>query len=173
MELEQRIKTLELEMRVLKNEIQRTLTEVQEHIIAQYAAQAAQAAQAAANKPVEAPAPVIKQVSVAEIRKAQSDLAGEEYQDHLKRLETWAKGNIERLGSGRVGRLITLFNERGYLQDADRKLLIDLVARNEDNGPIKAPLTQVLDAVLKLDELVDRTADGEEALQIIEEANLG
>lgn len=167
MEIEQRVKTLEYEMRILKNEINRTITEIQEHILAQYTAQAAAAA-----KPPEA-TPVLKPASLTEIHQVQGELADEEQQALLKRLEAWAKGNIERVGSGRVGRLVTLFDERGFLQDAERRLLVELVATHEDNGPIKAPLTQVLDMVLKLDELVGRTADGEEALQIIEEANLG
>jgi hypothetical protein len=169
-EIEQRVKTLEYEMRILKNEINRTITEIQEHILAQYTAQAAQAAAAA--KPPEA-APVLKPASLTEIHQVQGELADEEQQALLKRLEAWAKGNIERVGSGRVGRLVTLFDERGFLQNAERRLLVELVATHDDNGPIKAPLTQVLDMVLKLNELVGRTADGEEALQIIEEANLG
>jgi len=171
-ELEQRVKTLEYEMRILKNEIQRTVTEVQEHIVAQYAAQAAAAAAAAA-KPAEPTAPALKPASLADIRRVQSDIAADEQHAYNKRLETWAKGSIERVGSGRVGRLVTYFDERGYLLEGDKKLLIELVAKQDDNGPIKAPLTQVLDMVLKLDELIGRTADGEEALQIIEEANLG
>ncbi|MBI5302721.1 MAG: hypothetical protein HY868_11330 [Chloroflexi bacterium] len=169
MELEQRVKALEFELKILKNEIQHTITQVHELVLAQYAAEAA----AAVSKPAESPTPVIKAVPLAEIRHAQHAIVAEEHHEHLKRLEVWAKGSIERLGSGRVGRLVTLFAERGYLLDVDRKQLIEVVARYEDTGPIKAPLTQVLDAVLKLDELLDRAADGEEALQIIEEANLG
>jgi hypothetical protein len=170
MELEQRVKTLEYEMRIIKNEIQQTLNEVQEQISAQYKANAAQAA---ANKLAESQTPALKKASLADIQAAQNEILAEEEREHLRHLEAWAFGNIERLGSGRVGRLVTLFTERGYLREVEQKLLIALIASQGDNGPSKAPLTQVLDAVLKLDGLVKRAEDGDEALQIIEEANLG
>lgn len=82
MDLEQRVKTLEYEMKILKNEIQRTLLDIQEQVLVHYypalrteetgvpanAVQAVEASRAKANQNPTPTAPVVKQVSLDEAR---------------------------------------------------------------------------------------------------------
>jgi hypothetical protein len=97
MELEQRVKTLEYEFKILKNELQRTLLDIQEQVLIHYypalrseesgpsdgttqafeAVRTKQMAQASQSSPA-APAPglpVAKKVSLEEIRAAQNESA--------------------------------------------------------------------------------------------------
>lgn len=97
MELEQRVKALEYELKILKNEVQRTLLDIQEQILVHYypslrteetkpsdgAIQAYEALRSrqpapVASAPSTAPAPVIKAVSLDEIRNAQNEIVAEE-----------------------------------------------------------------------------------------------
>ncbi|MBI5654012.1 MAG: hypothetical protein HZC40_26725 [Chloroflexi bacterium] len=165
MELEQRVKALEYEIKILKNEIQRTLKDVQTHVIAKYTA-----SPATADAVMETG---IKKVSRAEIRQTQAELVNEAEKERIAKFTAWTNGNIARLGKSRVTRLADEFAERGFLDHTYHKLVLMVASQTSENGPLKAPLTLILDAVLKLDELLDRKPDGEEALTLIEEANIG
>ena len=94
MELDQRVKALEYEIKILKNEIQRTLLDIQEQVLIHYyptlrsddslppeaiaqafsAKQAAAASSAAVPAPAPTPIPAVKKVSLEDIR-AQSEPA--------------------------------------------------------------------------------------------------
>jgi hypothetical protein len=163
-ELEQRVKALEYEVKILKNEIQRTLKDVQDHVVAKY--KQAPAANAAEE-------PGIKKVSLDEIRQTQAELVSEAEKERIAKFTAWTNGNIARIGKPRVTRLADLFAERGFIDHTYHKLILSVATQTSENGPLKAPLTLILDAVLKLDELLDRKPDGEEALTLIEEANIG
>jgi len=101
MELEQRVKVLEYELKILKNEIQRTLLDIQEQVLVHYypslraeetkpsdgtiqayaALKARQPAPASPKSipvaPSDNPAPPIKPVTLDEIRNAQNEIAAE------------------------------------------------------------------------------------------------
>ena len=237
MELEQRIRSLELEMKILKNEVQRTLMDVEEQIIsnqlpvlkndakpsnrpaqpiqavrtqppaaplvaAAAVAPAPAAAQvpatpvtptapeppAAAPTPTAPPAgpvlkkasvatpvtggPVLKQVSLEEIRAAQSELEAEEIPANSGAVEMMIElvQKPEALpgesSSGDAAKLA----ERGGV-----KLLEWLMSSaTKVNGERdEKQVTEVLDKLSKLNSLVDRASTMEEALRLIEEAKLG
>ena len=116
MELEQRVKALEYEIKILKNEVQRTLLDIQEQILVHYypslrteetnpsdatvaiveGIRQKQASQAPAPS-----APTINKVSLDEIREAQSELVAEQAKttstDTQKMLEALVKqaGSLE------------------------------------------------------------------------------
>ena len=223
MELEQRIKTLEYEMKILKNEVQRTLLDVQDQVLSQYppapqtdqpktsgtiqavetlqARQPAQpmvapAAPAAARaafppaRPVIVPAaaaesskptasapaavsaaPELKKVSLEEIRAAQEELAAESPQSNsaiADKLIEWAKKSDA--GSTTVADSNAATAERGSL-----KLLEWLMnsATKVTGERDEKRVSEVLDQLTKLNSLVDRASNMEEALRLIEEAKLG
>ena len=105
MELEQRVKALEYELKILKNEVQRTLLDIQEQILVHYypslrteetkpsdgtvqayeTLRARQAAPAAPSPiktvpavPSDTPVPTLKAVTLDEIRAAQNEIVVEE-----------------------------------------------------------------------------------------------
>ncbi len=168
MELEQRVKVLEFELKILKNEIQRTILQVQEQVLAQY--QPGANAPAPQAKPSE---PLIKKVELAEIQKTQQAVVAEAEQATVEQLTAWATSNVIRLGTRRLSRLIDVCLDKNVLTPELHKTLTQTIAQTKEKGPPKASLTLVLDAVLKLVELVEAQLDGEQALALIEEANLG
>ena len=125
MELEQRVKALEYEMKILKNEVQRTLLDIQEQILVHYYPQlrieesrpsdgtvaAVEAIrQRQANQPSQAPAPEpqpaapavapsIKKVSLDEIRQAQTELATEDAKAKAEDSQKMLEALIKRAGS--------------------------------------------------------------------------
>ncbi|MBI5034472.1 MAG: hypothetical protein HZB51_28450 [Chloroflexi bacterium] len=129
MELEQRVKALEYEMKILKNEVQRTLLDIQEQILVHYypqlrieetkpsdgtvaaveAIRQRQAAQAPAPEPqpvaaatpapAAATAPAIKKVSLDEIREAQTELAAEDAKAKADDSQKMLEALIKRAGS--------------------------------------------------------------------------
>lgn len=168
MELEQRVKVLEFEIKILKNEIQRTLQQVQEQVLAQY--QPGANAPAPQAKPSE---PLIKKVALDEIQKTQQDLAAEADQASAEQLAAWATSNVIRLGTRRVSRLIDVCVDKNVLTPEQHKTLTQTIAQTKEKGPLTPPLTLVLDAIMKLADLVEAQLDGEQAVALIEEANLG
>jgi hypothetical protein len=222
-ELEQRVKTLEYEMKILKNEVQRTLLDIQEQVLVHYypalrteetkpsegtiqaieALRARQAAQPAA-APAAAPAPAalpsatpvvvpsaaaaskkptasappavlavpeLKKVSLEEIRAAQEELATESPQLNtvtVNKLVQWAKKSDAGSTAGGDGNAAAA--ERGSL-----KLLEWLMnsATKVTGERDEKRVSEVLDQLTKLNSLVDRASNMEEALRLIEEAKLG
>lgn len=203
MELEQRIKTLEYEMKILKNEVQRTLLDIQEQVLVHYyptlrteeskpsegmikaldELRARQASQSAA--------PVIKKVSLEEVRGAQRELAAESPQanrsalklaEGAKQADPGAEGNENGHGQGN-GNGSGNGNGNGdsniaaptSAERANRKLrewLMNSAAKvgNDHDGK---QVKEVLDQLTELNSLVGRTGSMEEALRLIQEAKLG
>ena len=245
MELEQRIRSLELEMKILKNEVQRTLIYVQEQVlldqrpvltieskpsnakvraieplraqqpavsavlaaavapaapavsvapaasvaptapavlptpIASVAPPVAPTAPAAApvlNKvsvaPVVPGAPLLKQVSLEEIRAAQSELEAEAMPANSIVVDKLVE-MVQKPDSGpgeRSNGDAAALAERGGV-----KLLEWLMssATKVDGERDEKQVNEVLDKLSQLNSLVDRASTMEEALRLIEEANLG
>jgi hypothetical protein len=230
-ELEQRIRALELEMKILKNEVQRTLLDVQEQVLlnqspvltveskstngkipsvepvrAQQPLASAVAAPrvsvvsappaapstsglgtapAAHYRPtgqavppvptaqiVTAAAPVLRKVSLEEIRAAQSELETEAMPANSaaadKLVEVVQKPALESHASN--NRDAAVLAERGGV-----KLLEWLMssATKVDGERDEKRVNEVLDKLTKLNSLVDRASTMEEALRLIEEDKLG
>jgi len=196
-ELEQRIKTLEYEMKILKNEIQRTLLDIQEQVLIHYypalrteetapSEGTLQAFETVRTKQAEAtppPAPIARKVSLEEVRATHSEGAAvvsavarsktEIDQATMVKLSEWVNGTSAQLGADRIAKLIETCVNQGILAPDTKTFLIRLAALNKDAQPAKVALNDVLAALLKLDELLGRPANVEEALTLIEEAQLG
>lgn len=197
MELEQRVKTLEYEIKILKNEVQRTLLDIQEQVLIHYyptlrteeakpsqgtikaleevrARQSNQPASPAA--PAAPAAPTIKKVSLEEIRAAQSESVAAPAQANpsaVDKLIVWAKkpdagSNGNGNGNGNGGESTAA--ERGGLKLLEWLMSSATKVGDERDGE-KAK--QVLDDLAKLNSLVDSAGSIEEALRLIEEAKLG
>jgi hypothetical protein len=91
----------------------------------------------------------------------------------MVRLMEWVNEAIAKLGSGRTTSLIELCVTRAILDGDTRAILLRLTALNKAPEPELVPSNDAMTIVLKLDEVLGRAADMDEALTIIEEANLG
>jgi hypothetical protein len=200
-ELEQRVKTLEYEMKILKNEIQRTLLDIHEQILIHYypslrieeaqpPASVAQAVEAARAKRAEQPpappapslegtslTPTVRKTSLDQIRQARNEpltpKPTETPQGVFVKLLEWVVKNTTRFGSNRLNRLLKVCGEEGMLSSDTLVVLLQVVALNQGNEPPQVSVNDLLDEVLKLDKLLGRNPDAEEALLLIEEAGLG
>ncbi len=198
MELEQRVKALEYEMKILKNEIQRMLLDIQEQVLVHYypslrseeaapsegtlqaveVIRAKQAGQEAAN-PL-----VAKKVTLDEIRaqgiggaSAQStpvaQAKGKLDQATMTKLSRWASESAAKLGGERTSRLVTVCSAKGVLSPEAREPLLRLVSTSATSAPDKVSPGEMLTAVLRLNELLGRVATVEEARSLLEEADRG
>ncbi len=198
MELEQRVKALEYEVKILKNEIQRTLLDIQEQVLVHYyptlrseesgpsegTVQAVEALRAkqAAPTPVPAAVPTAKKVSLDEIRAAQSAAAAPAPAPAagtaldaaaMVKLSGWVTESAAKMGGQRTARLVQACASTGILTPQVAEMLARLASLGADSGPAAVAVNEVLGVVLKLDEVLGRAADVEEALSVIEEAKLG
>ncbi|MBI5565400.1 MAG: hypothetical protein HY870_10910 [Chloroflexi bacterium] len=191
MELDARVKALEYEMKILKNEIQRTLLDIQEQVLVHYyptlraedtappaEAVAQLANRAAAAATASAPAPILKKVSLDEVRPttpppAAPKASGSVDQAAMVKLLEWVNDSIARLGSQRTSRLIGTCVTRAILDNDTKAILLRLTSLNQQADPAQVATNDVLTIVLRLDEELGRAADIDEALTIIEEAGLG
>ena len=201
MELDQRVKALEYELKILKNEIQRTLLDIQEQILVHYypslrsddtappaeaiaqmarSAAAAPAINTAAVAPPPAPGtvPAVKKISLDEIRAAQSGAtapaaSGSVDQATMVKLLEWVNDSIAHLGSQRTSRLIATCVKRAILGNDTKAILLRLTALNQQPDPERVSANDSLTTVLRLDEVLGRAAEIDEALTVVEEAGLG
>ncbi len=193
MELDARVKALEYELKILKNEIQRTLLDIQEQILIHYypslrsedtAPPAEAVAQLAARTipagpPPSTPVPAIKKVSLDEIRSSQPAVvavpkaSGSVDQAAMVKLMEWVNDSIARLGSKRTSRLIETCVARAILDNDTKAILLRLTSMNQQPDPAQVPANDALTMVMRLDEVLGRAAEIDEALTIVDEAGLG
>ncbi len=220
MELEQRVKTLEYEFKILKNEIQRTLLDIQEQILVHYYPALRQdettpsdgivqtvdqlrakrgVTESAPPSPAPAPAvpdpaslnkivewakqptgdgasspPAVKKVSLDDIRGAQADprVAPPAAIDTGKLVE-WAINCAAKLGAKRATRVVEVYGRKVLISAEVKTTLMRVTALSKDTGPDKVATNDVLMELLELDKALGRPVNPEEALALIEEANLG
>ena len=190
MELDQRVKALEYEIKILKNEIQRTLLDIQEQVLIHYyptlrsddslppeaIAQAFNAKQAAAAAPVAVPAPpptplpAVKKVSLDDIR-AQSEPAAALAM--AAPVRTGSDQSTMVNGGERIAKIVEVCGNKGIIPVETKAVLMRIASLSKDAAPSQVPVNEVLNALLKLDGVLGRAADVEEALVLIEEAQLG
>ena len=201
MELEQRVKALEYEMKILKNEVQRTLLDIQEQVLIHYypalraddsvpsegteqsleSIRERRASMGGTTASAEAPAsPRVKQVSLEEIRAVERDNsasprpAEEADEISILQLSGWVSGSAKRIGGQRTAKLIETCVDKGWIAADSMNVLLRLASMGSDDGiPETVAVNEILGALLKLSQLLGRGGDVEEALTLIEEANLG
>ena len=207
--LEQRVKTLEYEFKVLKNELQRTLLDIQEQILVHYypalrsdsssapAADVMQsfgsiqekrgaAAGAAGGESPNGELPQVKKVSLEEVRKTHDDpteaaeakpavvKGPKSAQPDLIALTNWVNSAVPKIGKDRATKLLEMVGQRGYLAADAKDVLVKLCAVTAgDIGTEKVATNDILSTLLKLNELLGRGTNVEEALSLIDEAKLG
>jgi hypothetical protein len=200
-ELEQRVKALEYELKILKNEIQRTLLGIQEQVLVHYypalrseesapsdgtlqAIEAIRAKQVTMAPPPSTPVPVAKKVTLDEIRATSNVAAAPQPavaspsapmgdQAIMVKLSGWVSDSAAKLGRERTTKLIQTIIDKGILSIETKDVLLRMASLNKEAAPEKVAANEILAAILKLDEMLGRAADIEEALAVIEEANLG
>ncbi len=223
MELEQRVKALEYEIKILKNEIQRALLDVQEQVLNNYYPSAPSGAGTPSNvaPPISrvglsaTPAPVAKPGSVPEVRSTPNDTTRPPLSSggtmsnqpvvkkvtldeiravqaaatalaqpaaavqqpveppNVVKLLEWIVSSVARIGGKRTIKIIDVYAKKGIITPEVRATLLQVASLSKDAGPEKVAVNEVLDNLLKLNALLSRPADIEEALTLIEEANLG
>ena len=193
-ELEQRIKTLEHEVNLLHNDLNDVLLNIQEQVLLHFYpdlmpeedpfsddGELEEDASLAADEVLldEPPAPAARKVTLEEMRARQdpSIAAGEDresQQDPLKNLSEWVTDSASKLGGDRAASLLEVYSERGLLPLGSEITLLQLASDcDQDDSPVSVAVNEMLDAVMKLNELLGRDADAEEAISLIEEAHLG
>jgi hypothetical protein len=201
-ELEQRVKTLEYEMKIMKNEVQRTLLDIQEQILVHYypslrAEETApsegvmQALESIRSKRQEVSQETpdllpTKKVSLEDIRAGRGEndtLLAETSssqpgagatQAAIIQLSGWVSGTAQKIGRERTAKLIQAYTGKGIISPELESPLLRLTGLiSEDNAPAQVAVNEVLKALLQLNELLGHDSNAEEALSLIEEANLG
>jgi hypothetical protein len=200
-ELDQRVKALEYEMKILKNEVQRTLLDIQEQVLIHYypalraddsapsegtmqsleSIRERRASIGGTTASAEAPTPPrVKQVSLEEIRALERDNsaspgpAEEADEISILQLSGWVSGSAKRIGGQRTAKLIETCVDKGWIAVDSMNVLLRLASMGSDDGiPETVAVNEILGALLKLSQLLGRGSDVEEALTLIEEANLG
>jgi len=200
-QLERRVKTLEYEIKILKNELQRTLLDIQEQILVHYyptlrkqedapsdgIVQAFESIQQKKGPAEKTPTPApVKSISLEEVRAMKEETpdsfkagaspqAGAEMsQDDLVQLSGWVSKTVKRMGGERTRRLIQAYTEKGFVTPKVEGFLLKLIGLGDDvPAPDKVEMKETLNTILDLNKLLGRKADVETALSLIEEANLG
>lgn len=127
--------------------------------------------------------PKMKEVSLDEARaqrppadNGQGDPAdvGAQEQDEMVILSGWVSSTAKRIGKDPTATLVRTYIERDILSPHVEQPLLRLVGLiDQSDTPSNVAVNDILRAVMKLDELLDRDSDIDEALSIIEQANLG
>ena len=226
-QLEQRVKTLEYEIKILKNEVQRTLLDIQEQILVHYypslraedegpsegtiqsieeirekkrqlggdERQAQPAPSSSRNATIQAHAgsgTPMKEVSLDEIRAARGasdggdgaldgasdgpsmeEIEGKE-QDEMVILSGWVSSTAKRIGKDPTSKLVRGYIDQDILSPHVEQPLLRLVGLiDQSDTPDNVAVNDILRAVMKLDELLGRNSDIDQALSVIEQAGLG
>ena len=175
-QLEQRVKTLEYEIKILKNEVQRTLLDIQEQILIHYYP-SLRTEESAPTKGVEQ-----SMSSVQEKRQMLGAAASppgppgppSPPKVNIMALSEWVSNTAQKIGKERITRLIPVCARKGILTPDIEKSLLRLtgfITEDEPSGPVA--INDVLAALVSMNELLGRASDVDEALSVIEEAHLG
>ena len=190
MELEQRVKALEYEIKILKNEVQRTLLEIQEQVLLHYypalradesvpseaiiqsLEQARQKTASVANP--AAPTPV-KQVTLEQIRAAQGHPPDLEAQKEAmkQQLVEWVRESAVMIGGARVGKMLEVSARKNILPSEFKEALRQLVPPDPEPVSNQAAAANAMRVALKLENVLGRGENAQEVLALVEEAGVG
>jgi hypothetical protein len=166
-QLEQRVKTLEYEIKILKNQVQRALLDIQEQILIHYYP-SLRTEESAPTKGDER-----SMASAREKGQLMGTAASPPTVDVMA-LSEWVSSTAQKIGKERLTKLIPACTRKGILTpDVEKSLLrlTGLVADGEPSGPVA--INDILAALVSINELLGRASDVDEALSVIEEAHLG
>lgn len=95
-------------------------------------------------------------------------------QDEMVILSGWVSSTAKKIGKDPTSTLVRTYIEQDILSPHVEQPLLRLVGLiDQSDTPDNVAVNDVLRAVMKLDELLGRDSDIDEALSIIEQANLG
>lgn len=180
MALEDRVKALEQEMKVLKNEIQSTLLDIQEQVlIHRYPSLRAEE-----SLPPEGVMRSLESTSEERKGKPKEALTSPEGQlssrskkgvprPPFAELVGWVSDSVERIGGQRTREAIEIYANGGYLAPEVRDILLQFISlSDEEDAPEKVEMKEVRDILLKLNKVL-----GHETVEVapspIEEETLG
>jgi hypothetical protein len=142
--------------------------------------------------PVMDTTPAVKKVSLEEVRRtrevptgdmemigAPSPQAAAEAtrgmdQASVVALSNWVTTSVAKIGTERTRKLIDVSAQRGFVANEIKDTLVRLAMLGGGMDPgEKVAVNEILNALLKLGELLGRGTNVEEALSVIEEAKLG
>jgi hypothetical protein len=214
-QLEQRVKTLEYEIKILKNEVQRTLLDIQEQILVHYypslrsendgptegTIQSIEEirqkkkqlggdtppeptrGQSAASQSQPSTGPQMKEVTLDEAKaqrptpddeQGSADDVERQEKDEMVVLSGWVSNTAKRIGKDPTATLVRAYIDQDILSPHVEQPLLRLIGLiDQSDTPSNVAVNDILRAVMKLDELLGRDSDIDEALSIIEQANLG
>lgn len=172
-QLEQRVKTLEYEIKILKNQVQRALLDIQEQILIHYYPSL---------RTEETATPKGIKQSMTSVQKKRQQMGAAASppsppsppQVDVMALSEWVSSTAQKIGKERITKLIPVCAGKGILTpDVEKSLLrlTGLVTEDEPSEPVA--VNDVLAALVSMNELLGRASDVHEALSIIEEAHLG
>jgi hypothetical protein len=187
--MEQRVKTLEYEIKILKNEIQRTLLNIQEQILIHYypalrsdnetpsegVVQSLESIRErrASTGEEQASASAVKKVSLEDLEDGSGAAKGTA-QEEAMRLSAWVSQSVGRIGKERTARLIESCVSSGWIDPDSKTVLQKFASLSDDEGvPMAVAVNEILAVIMALNPLIEQEVDVETALSLIEEANLG
>ncbi len=185
MELEDRVKTLEYEVKLLKNEIQRVLLEIQEQILVHYypslrsdafsSVSAAPAPDLALTVPAAAEKPVIRKVSLEEIRSSQVSTVTPSNKTGplLAQCSAWAAESSKRIGNSSLRLLIETLGTRGIIGPDTKGKLLQVIPPQNGQLAIQLSDTELLRVMLNLDTVLELHLDADQLFSIMEEVKVG
>ena len=200
MELEQRVKALEYEVKILKNEIQRVLLDIHEQVLVHYypslrqddgtppegVAMEIESIRSKQSFAEPEPTLVIKKVSLDEVRAAHTEpppspqpapvapLAGPgAYQTTMVKMSDWASKAAAKIGGDRTAELVRIYASRAFLPAETTAILLRLASLDKSPEPGSVAVSELVAILLQLDEMIGRPVDIEEVLSVIEEAHFG
>jgi hypothetical protein len=193
MDLEKRVLSLEYQIKILKNEIQRLLLQVQENILIHYypilETEEYSPKPSPKNPPkkVEDPEPALVSTppepaasttpeatpTTPESVESPSKPAADS-QDTIIELSEWTTTSVSMIGADRTRLLIEKCDAKGWLEPKNHDLLLRLVSMNPDaSSPEIVAVNQILGLALKFTRLIGANIEIDEVLTLIEEAGLG
>lgn len=183
MELEQRVKTLEYEFKILKNEIQRTLLDIQEQVLIHYyptlrteetgpssgmvqMMETVRSRQVKPQGPAEPGATAIKKVSLGEIRSAQKEQA-----DAPAAARPFSAAGAREPAANPGAGVVPHAAEEASVAKLLEWVVNSAAKVGDDRDTEK--VDQVLNELQELNQLLGRAGNVEEALALLKGARLG
>jgi hypothetical protein len=127
--------------------------------------------------PVEtsSPAPVVRQVSLNEIRAAQERSAPVPTgrPATMGKLIEWALNAGSKIGNPRTKKIIEVLSSKGVLEPETMEVLLQVTPLNRRHPPEEVGVMDIMRVILNLYALLGREAEVEETFALMKEANLG
>jgi hypothetical protein len=202
MALEDRVKTLEHELNILKNEIQSTLLDIQEHILThRYPSLRAEEPFPPGTVRQPSSSTSAERIGVATVERvtppdsqaflrrtgeglAESHLLSEgpspsrpEEEMHaagLTELVEWMGNSVGRIGGERTRRVIEAYTKAGHLPPGHKDVLLQLISLSGEEKPSpNVGMKDILDVTSELNDMLGDRTDMSDALSLLKEEGFG